>query len=250
MINTTGDSSELMVDNKELFCHATTGEVYDNTGAVLHRFGRSEVNLLLAFVDNYNGSFLSRESLIALGWPRKVVSNGSLPVSIKKIRDGLAKLNSNLRIENQSGFGYRLCGPKETPSPIEIINEWKEGEQPHYSEKKLPINENISETLQNIEKNTTLHHTKKFTIQLKYVIIFLLSFVMWVAVINGFFISVLPSEEHCYSFAKNINVCGIYSLTPQDITSLKNDFKSNNLTGEFIYGYDSSIKKIKLYPIY
>lgn len=81
----------------------------------LHALSKNEV-LLLEHLYNHAGEVIPRDSLLSICWPERVVSPGSLPVAIKRVRDVLRKALSNEIIITHKNAGYSL-----QPNCIELI---------------------------------------------------------------------------------------------------------------------------------
>ncbi|ARC91769.1 hypothetical protein B6A42_06155 [Vibrio coralliilyticus] len=73
------------------------------------RLSNSE-SLLLQFLAQTPGETVSRETLLSECWPGRIVTQSSLNVAIKNLRQAFEQLNSESPIVTDLGKGYSLRG--------------------------------------------------------------------------------------------------------------------------------------------
>lgn len=93
-----------------------SGEISSSEHDPLIRLGAAETRLLARLLEA-DGEHVSRQDLLQIGWPGKVVGPNSLNVAIANLRRNLP---SPLRLITLPRLGYRIIGlPKEViPNPI------------------------------------------------------------------------------------------------------------------------------------
>lgn len=97
-----------------LLC-AETGSVKYNDQLVA-RLGQSET-LVLSTLIQHAGELLTKDRLLDLGWPNKVVAPNSLTAAVKQIRKALKLIEQDVFIETVYRRGYIF----HNPSDIEIV---------------------------------------------------------------------------------------------------------------------------------
>lgn len=89
---------------KFIIAHKTTGEIYlDNAKKM--SLSKNEVLLFELFYNN-PGIIFSADDISVKCWPGRIVSPSSVPVSIKRVRDMLKKLDLSSKIITHKGIGY------------------------------------------------------------------------------------------------------------------------------------------------
>nr|WP_201354625.1 winged helix-turn-helix domain-containing protein [Aeromonas hydrophila] len=97
---------------------AETGSVKYNSELVA-RLGQSETLVLSALIV-HAGELLTKDKLLDIGWPNKIVAPNSLTAAIKQIRKAIKHIENEVLIETVYRRGYILHNSANTP--ISIIN--------------------------------------------------------------------------------------------------------------------------------
>ncbi|HDO1358647.1 TPA: winged helix-turn-helix domain-containing protein [Aeromonas veronii] len=95
-----------------------TGSVKYNSELVA-RLGQSET-LVLSELIMHSGELLTKDKLLDIGWPNKIVAPNSLTAAIKQIRKAIKHIEHEVLIETVYRRGYILHNSAN--SPISIIN--------------------------------------------------------------------------------------------------------------------------------
>lgn len=200
--------------------------------------------------------FNSKDDLLNLGWPDRVVSPSSLVVAIKNIRKALQVTNTIFNIETIHRKGYILHGDQAC---FKIIN--KTLAKDNYSVEKTPPNINLSEiNSKDTNSNFSTHEksaddisaltssrsiTKKIALQVIFrAVLFTYSIIIICFTIIFYSYS---SDYYCYTYESNNKVCGVFPLNNKKIKNIESMLSGEN--GEFLYGLVNHGQEIEVYRI-
>ncbi|MFB2776772.1 winged helix-turn-helix domain-containing protein [Shewanella xiamenensis] len=210
---------------------------------IIGRLNQSETLILSCLVTN-NDLLVSKDVLLAAGWPNKFVAPNSLNAAIKNIRQLLSSRDSDIFIETAHRKGYILRGKYENFKIVQVIpvnntvidDLTSNDEGDNTSKSENANNSHIS--TQCIENSKVQRVIKKRLIKLVIIGYFL------VTVIIAVLISVKPSELYCINI-EDSTFCGLLKLKKEDEEYLR---LNNSLEkGLYYYGYDGALDEIKVY---
>lgn len=119
--------------------HFADAELHETDGRLVadgqSRHLERSSHAILRYLLKHAGEIVSKEELLAAGWPGRVVAENSLAKAISRLRMALGSSSEALRVIH--GYGYRLNGPARftptmaiepvqgpvTPDPIEVERE-------------------------------------------------------------------------------------------------------------------------------
>lgn len=207
------------------------------------RLNQSETLILSCLVTN-NDMLVSKDTLLAAGWPNKFVSPNSLNAAIKNIRQLLSSIDSDIFIETVHRKGYIFRGKYENfkiiqfkPSNNTVIDEvmFKVGNSDNY---KSECVSNDSVDIQCVDKPRYKRIINFIPLRVFFVVYLL------VTIMIAFLISLKPSKLYCTNI-KNAKFCGLLELKKEDVEYLKlNHALGNDL---YYYGYNGALNEIKVY---
>ena len=193
----------------------------------------SEALVLQCLMDDA-GTLVSKEILLAIGWPGKVVQPNSLTVAIKNIRKALASIPTDAYVETRHRKGYILHIPsrQDNENPSSDVN-------PPYHDTASPHNEPLKKEGPFRQVKTVPMAQRIIANMLFYGIALALAF--W-----SLFISGLDTPLSCHKVNK-ASLCGFSELNEHDISSLAKEIGDSE--GSYLYGYDKEIDKIHTYKM-
>jgi len=210
---------------------------------MIGRLNQSETLILSCLVTN-NDLLVSKDVLLAAGWPNKFVAPNSLNAAIKNIRLLLSSKDSDIFIETVHRKGYILRGKYENfkivqvlPSNNTVIDELTSSDECDDVSKSESINNNRI-SIQCIEKSKVQRVINNSFIK------FLVVGYFFVTVIIAVLISAKPSELYCINI-EDATFCGLLKLKKEDEEYLR---LNNSLEkGLYYYGYNGALDEIKIY---
>ncbi|KAJ8739022.1 winged helix-turn-helix domain-containing protein [Aeromonas veronii] len=238
-------------------------------GKPLARLSRSETLLLSHFIEHAE-LLRSQDDLLSAGWPKSIVAPNTLVVAIKNIRKNLSETGSS--IETVHRRGYIFHPGKEAARIISSLTE-SCLEEPEMRSDTQDDTEAFDTTL--IEDNVAIRGNEKISSDLQErvlaskksnnhlfakvrelsrfnllrslalkIFFYALSLVMLVVAI---FVYDSTHEWYCYQ-VEDASVCGIFILDSAQQQVIKAEL--NGKSGEFLYGYENDLSKLKVYKIY
>lgn len=202
-------------------------------GAVIGLLSPSEMQVLQCLLDD-PGELVTREMLLAAGWPGKVVQLNSLTVAIKNIRKGLANISDEQIIETRHRKGYVLhYGPLQAFAGDNITIE--QGDD---------VVEMADSKVEPSAPVTTLppssDNKRKWFFNLCFYLL------MAVMVLWSLFITSLDSPLICYEINR-AKYCGYSELDQDDIKSLQE--RTGEAEGTYLYGFNKYIRPLQIHKM-
>lgn len=210
---------------------------------MIGRLNQSETLILSCLVTN-NDLLVSKDTLLAAGWPNKFVAPNSLNAAIKNIRQLLSSKDSDIFIETVHRKGYILRGKYENFKIVQVIpknntfiDELTSNDESEDISKSENVN-NIRISVQCIEKSKFQRVINNKSIR------FLIFGYLLVTVVVAILISIKPSELYCINI-EDATFCGLLKLKKED----EEYFRLNHALekGLYYYGYNGALDEIKVY---
>ncbi|WP_417884320.1 winged helix-turn-helix domain-containing protein [Vibrio rumoiensis] len=105
------DEIDMDANDIEVSCGKEGGNYFINVGDVRYKCSYAESEILSTLLQN-KGTFFSKEELASIGWPGKLVSKNSVPVSMANLRK-IFKNHTKLDvISNEKNKGYVIIVDK------------------------------------------------------------------------------------------------------------------------------------------
>lgn len=215
MISLNADSGELIWKN-----------------SVVAQLSVSEV-LVLQYLMNHAGKLVTKEILLDIGWPGKVVLPNSLTVAIKNIRKALADISTSYYIETRHRKGYIFHIDNTA-----LITNVGLSTDDISSDKPLPATQNVTKI--------TAHDSNHFKTAFTFVINLIFYFIVGLLVLWSIFIANLDEPLICHDI-KKAKICGYTVISNKDITYLEQSLGESE--GTYLYGYDKKIDQIKIHKM-
>lgn len=231
----------VMSRNNKMWCvEKKTGSVFYQ-GELIGVLGGSETTLLCAMLAEAGRTF-SKDELLDLGWPNKIVAPNSLTVAIKNIRKIFGYRPSQLNIKTKHGQGYVLLAPPE--GEIVVVEEFGEPSESAFLGTKSSDEKFFSHEVSVVaepRKARGLLESLKFAVRVC-LLVFLLMF--------SLAITIYDKRVYCESI-NNTSFCGTRPLAYSERIKLQNgDFHVEDGAKKYIYGYNHTTKIMVFYPLY
>lgn len=205
-----------------------TGDLIWND-SVVAQLSVSEAQVLQCLMDS-RGELVTKEMLLDVGWPNKVVQPNSLTVAIKNIRKALANIAIDVSIETRHRKGYIYHSANTADNSVEHI---PSEAPPGYSH----LTSNNAEPTKHEQPWSDVYH-------------FVINLIFYAAVITlifwSLFISSLDSPLICHKIS-NATLCGFSELNSDDRAHLDERVKA--LEGTYLYGYDKQLDKLQIHKM-
>lgn len=224
-----------------------TGTVfYQNE--VVGQLGSSEVTLLSCMLEEPSRVF-TKDELLDLGWPDRIVAPNSLTVAIKNIRKIFGYRPSQLNIKTKHGQGYALHLPLE--NEIAIVDQYQVLTQDVNNEEIVSVVD-VQGPIKKISPGN-LHDNHKVKRQggifprLKLPAMVGLFFSL---LLLNMVIAIYDKEVYCETIS-GVSFCGTRPLAYSEKLRLQNgqvDIDRN--VGKYIYGYNYTTQNMVFYPLY
>ncbi|MGN5084508.1 winged helix-turn-helix domain-containing protein [Aeromonas veronii] len=204
----------------------TSGRIFFSEQYV-GQLGSSELILLLFFIENA-GVELSKSDLLEIGWGNKVVAPSSLIVAIANIRKLLSSRDSSVKIKTLHGYGYQFIGVNG--SDIVVVEDIVFD----YEDNNIDVNVNPPSVLA-VGRCDIVSLFKR------------ISFFLLMSISFVFFL------HQKFTRCENIDgktFCSTRTLTDFEKKEIKTYLKTiNSEYRVYIYGYNSTAKKMVIYPL-
>lgn len=224
-----------------------TGAVFYKNDVIGH-LGSSEILLLSRMLEEPFRVF-TKDELLDIGWPGRVVAPNSLTVAIKNIRKIFGYRPSELSIKTKHGYGYALHLPIE--DEVIIVDQHL---APELDEKEIAKDDKeisyVIERAESIEEQIPRYDTgqkkQSFLELLK-----LLSMVgtFFILLVLNVVISIYDKKVYCETI-NDVTFCGSRPLAYSERLRLQNgQFDIDERVGKYVYGYNYTTQNMVYYPL-
>ncbi|KAE9625322.1 helix-turn-helix domain-containing protein [Aeromonas veronii] len=213
---------------------------------VVGQFGSSEVSLLSGMLEEPSRIF-TKDELLDLGWPGKIVAPNSLTVAIKNIRKVFGYRPSKCSIETKHGQGYILHLPLE--NEITIVDHNPVSAQTQSNNENNSVVDELEPAVKTTAENIDYKIKKRgliFTLLKLMAMVGLFFLLLFVSVA----IIIYDKKTHCENI-NGIKFCGSRPLTFGERTRLQNSqVNIDKNVDRYIYGYNYTTQNMVFYPLH
>lgn len=214
---------------------------------VVGQLGCSEVILLCSLLKE-PGRVFTKNELLELGWPGKIVAPNSLTVAIKNIRKIFGYRPSELNIKTIHGQGYVLVEQvndeiivveQESALPEGTVNDEASPTDEYFPyEKHLSSNRSDGNEVPFFHKFTLLESLVKISIFI-------------ILVVSSVVMALHDKKVYCDKI-NGVEFCGSHPLLKEEKNKLLSTTlnETKNDTFKYIYGYNYTATKMVYYPLY
>ncbi|HIC8843101.1 TPA: winged helix-turn-helix domain-containing protein [Aeromonas veronii] len=218
-----------------VFFDPASGKIYSNTSEV-GRLNYSE-RLVFEFLIKEKNKIVSKDDLLAAGWPGRVVVPNSLNIAIKSIRGTLERAGVHSEPETIPKMGYKLsadiiCINSELELPQQRITDSKNDAVALSSEECCECTTTHSrEKLFYLQKLHTIEDILKRASRFIFnnIYHYYVSGILLISVILYLTRLVAEPDIHCVEYGR-LNFCGSHEISIKDIPS---DFLKNKTEGTY-----------------
>lgn len=197
-----------------------TGFVFNNDSMIGH-LNQNELAIIKCLIDR-EGEVVSKDSLLVVGWPGRIVVPNSVNMAIKNIRTILARVTNEPLVVTIPREGYRLL-----PGVISVRN----------AEEGVIVSSDVTSLTKSTSKSLLDSHFFRWAkavyrpvLSLRSIFFCVLVVILWVGVVSLFRDR---APLHCID-RKNITVCTVESVSLSQ--SVLDNAPSDS--GIYIYGID------------
>ncbi|MGR1225505.1 winged helix-turn-helix domain-containing protein [Aeromonas veronii] len=231
-----------------------TGTVLYNN-EIVGQLGSSEVALLSCMVEEPSRVF-TKDELLDLGWPDRIVSPNSLTVAIKNIRKIFGYRPSQLNIKTKHGHGYALHLPVE--NEIAIVDEWPivdehtTSPQDVNNEDSVLVVDEQAPTTREYTDDLHIHHRAKNKKQ-KVIVLWLKLLAMtglcfWLLSLD-ITVALYDKRVYCEKI-DGVSFCGSRPLAYSERSRLVNGkIDIDRSVDKYVYGYNYTTQNMVFYPL-
>ncbi|PJG60352.1 winged helix-turn-helix domain-containing protein [Aeromonas cavernicola] len=208
-----------------------TGDV-TYQGTIVGQLNASESLVLQCLID-HPGELITKEALLEIGWPGKVVLPNSLTVAIKNIRKILLAVATDDFIEtrHRKGYIFHAIQPLDTPEGSLALTSY-----PTAANGILPLTVNDTPDADGVPSSLIKRASVVLIELFFYSVIILLS--LW-----SLFLFTLDTPLFCQEINQAI-FCGYSELDRHELDHLEET--SSNDEGVYLYGYDKDIDNLQI----